>query len=916
MDVRLPDGTLIKGVPEGTTQTQLREKLQRNGYDVSKLTMKQPRANVAAEEPGILDKLTKKFYEAAGGFVGTEGMQAPIAGMGGVAIPFDKTSEAYRAGEIARTGAKIGSDIGLGMAAGAGTGLALQALGRAPQVVQAAPQIAKGLDVLGKAVMTGGTTKTAAKTLTGGAAARLGGAALGGAVSSGVINPEEAGKGAGIATVLSLASPIVGKAGEVVSTFTAPEKQALLKAAGDKIENIITELKKGGEIVPGTQPHAGLVATPAESAGFSSFVQSLLKSKNEDVNKIIGEIVSDTEATDELARQLYARGLFKTAEDAKLALLSQTAPKAEPEAALTSLGKGLSQQQAALETAAQKEAAAVPESSQMELGGKISAVREKAIETAKKEITTPAYERAFSLAEKPFDVQPIVETSKRILKEPATKFNRDLAPLTDEVLQTFKPEEIKGKIVGLAGEQLTPTKVTNTATLREVDGLIKALNSDIASVKRSAHNDAPSTLRNLEALKTSVESTIKTGLPEEASKAYKEARQLYKTEVIEPYFKDWTVKLQRETSTRVPQLRGSDVVPTIMGSEEAATQFTKGLSKNEDARNAVKLGIEDMYRNEVLDPKTGIVNFGKHAKFMQDNKKVLSILDKNGVGISQVLNNYGKQAKGVETAMDTLAQEAKGLQYATPEAMISDFSKNYDKLQRGLKVMDQSSKQQVSRALLADALSKSPEEIQASKSLRLALQASHPKEANEIIKQAALQAEMTKLATAGENMLKPEFPSMMNDLARQKKVAELTSKFTPEQMKDFRALEKEAARAKTFESLAERGGYKGTAVVSDLLEDANLSKKPIPGFFNRIVTLARHVFDRFEGKLDKEQAVELAKAMINPKLAAQALEDAKAWQMSKQGKNVMAGKVGGVVSRGAAIIPAESENRNQLRQSR
>jgi hypothetical protein len=37
MDVRLPDGTIIRGVPEGTTKAELTAKLARNGYDVSKL---------------------------------------------------------------------------------------------------------------------------------------------------------------------------------------------------------------------------------------------------------------------------------------------------------------------------------------------------------------------------------------------------------------------------------------------------------------------------------------------------------------------------------------------------------------------------------------------------------------------------------------------------------------------------------------------------------------------------------------------------------------------------------------------------------------------------------------------------------------------------------------------------------------
>jgi len=44
MDVRLPDGTIIRGVPEGTTRAELIEKLRRNGYDVSKLGAPQAEA--------------------------------------------------------------------------------------------------------------------------------------------------------------------------------------------------------------------------------------------------------------------------------------------------------------------------------------------------------------------------------------------------------------------------------------------------------------------------------------------------------------------------------------------------------------------------------------------------------------------------------------------------------------------------------------------------------------------------------------------------------------------------------------------------------------------------------------------------------------------------------------------------------
>lgn len=57
MDVRLPDGTVLQNVPEGTTQAQLAQKLAANGYDVSKLGM-QPQAQ--APSPSVMDKPTRE----------------------------------------------------------------------------------------------------------------------------------------------------------------------------------------------------------------------------------------------------------------------------------------------------------------------------------------------------------------------------------------------------------------------------------------------------------------------------------------------------------------------------------------------------------------------------------------------------------------------------------------------------------------------------------------------------------------------------------------------------------------------------------------------------------------------------------------------------------------------------------------
>jgi hypothetical protein len=60
MDVRLPDGTVIKNVPDGMSKADLTAKLKANGYDIGKL---EAPAALSSEAPargsaGMLDILS------------------------------------------------------------------------------------------------------------------------------------------------------------------------------------------------------------------------------------------------------------------------------------------------------------------------------------------------------------------------------------------------------------------------------------------------------------------------------------------------------------------------------------------------------------------------------------------------------------------------------------------------------------------------------------------------------------------------------------------------------------------------------------------------------------------------------------------------------------------------------------------
>ena len=61
MDVRLPDGTVIKNVPDGTTKADLVAKLQANGYDISGLAAPEPAA--PPKPPTIFENALKRFQQ-------------------------------------------------------------------------------------------------------------------------------------------------------------------------------------------------------------------------------------------------------------------------------------------------------------------------------------------------------------------------------------------------------------------------------------------------------------------------------------------------------------------------------------------------------------------------------------------------------------------------------------------------------------------------------------------------------------------------------------------------------------------------------------------------------------------------------------------------------------------------------------
>lgn len=276
MDVTLPDGTVIRDVPDGMSKAELTLKLKNNGYDVSKLE--------SASEPSMMQSIGQTLGNIGAGAVRGAGsigatIMAPVdaaaRAMGienSVIGRTDRRSamdEALRGmgaetDSLAYQGGKLGAEI-------AGTAGAGGVLAKGAQVAGAAMPLVQAL-------RTGGMSAGGVSGVPGLAIRAAGGAASGGA-SAGMVNPEEAGMGASIGGAIPVGAKVVGEAGKLLGKALRPsgEMSAMAQKAqqygipiglGDVSENKIVQATKS---ILRDAPFSGGMAQGAQEAKQEAF---------------------------------------------------------------------------------------------------------------------------------------------------------------------------------------------------------------------------------------------------------------------------------------------------------------------------------------------------------------------------------------------------------------------------------------------------------------------------------------------------------------------------------------------------------------------------------------------------------------------------------------------------------------------
>lgn len=234
MDVTLPDGTVIKDVPDGMSKADLTAKLKSNGYDVSKLepaapfSLKQQAGNIAAgavRGAGSIGATLLAPIDMANDALDGKGlslesnrqrradMDAALSTLGA-----DTDSLAYK-------GAKLGTEVAGTLGTGGLVANGIARVGAAPALVNA--------------VRTGGMAG-------GNAITRAAGGAITGGASAGLVNPEDAKTGAVVGGALPVVMKAAGAVGSAIGTGISDvadwTAKRLMQSA---IKPTIAQLKNG-----------------------------------------------------------------------------------------------------------------------------------------------------------------------------------------------------------------------------------------------------------------------------------------------------------------------------------------------------------------------------------------------------------------------------------------------------------------------------------------------------------------------------------------------------------------------------------------------------------------------------------------------------------------------------------------------
>ncbi len=185
-----------------------------------------------------------------------------------------------------------------------------------------------------------------------------------------------------------------------------------------------------------------------------------------------------------------------------------------------------------------------------------------------------------------------------------------------------------------------------------------------------------------------------------------------------------------------------------------------------------------------------------------------------------------------------------------------------------------------------------------------------------VAKDAIRLAKIDELAKASGNRLAPALPAGTNALAVEKRIGELTRSFTPEQLSHVNAVRQDLLREGEYQRLVKAGADAGTDIKSLATKTGREAGLPLPNFLSVPITVFNNVVKRLALRMDDKIALEIARELTNPAIAADQIEAAIKLQATRRAATPGVGTAAGLAGTralGAEMSRrAEPENQNAL----
>jgi len=492
----------------------------------------------------------------------------------------------------------------------------------------------------------------------------------------------------------------------------------------------------------------------------------------------------------------------------------------------------------------------------------------------------PLFADAFAkAADAPLDLSKVVSDAETILGRKLSDFAPDSAPRTVRALAALRPAP-ETTIIRQPGMPPIPktTQAEPTATLQQLDDIRKAINEDIKAAKQGAATSSIDSiaLRQLSQLHRSIDDAVQnsTTLSAEAKQAYDTAIRTYREEFVPRFRVGLPAKMLSQTKLNEPGILAGDVVERFLGAKERGMdQVLRLYGGDKTAMQALRGGVEDLFRARVVDPVTLRVDPAKAQAFLTRYDQQLAQLDAAGLNIRSGLDDVMKQAQQIDRGMRSLDDLARSTQSRTATDMIDRWLADKTRMGQGIGM-----------------LSADGREALAAETRRRAMDFVRNGDGAGAVKFLEDNAETVKMALGkgkgyDELLDTAKWAKQTQEVSRQaqaggpvqRQAVNLIQSYSPKQLTDLQVVIDDLERIRTVTRLAGEGAASPSPIagkiVTEDLQRASASSSEIPNPLVAKITVAKGVFSKLEQFVNRRAAAVLAEYMYhNPQKAAAAIE--------------------------------------------